>query len=215
MCQLVYAISHSGAGVIKDMNFAAFTSYMLLMTFTPGPNNIMSMANAAKHGFKRGLRFNFGVLAGCLIVITGCAVFTTFLYDLMPQIEPVMVCVGTAYILWLAWSVWRNAPKDGKKWTMETNSIITGMVLQLVNVKIIFYGITAMSTFIMPHYRGFAALFPFVLLMAFTGFLGTCCWALSGALFVSFFAKHKKMVNACLALMLIYCALSQLLGVYG
>lgn len=197
------------------MNVAAFTSYVLLMTFTPGPNNIMSMANAAKHGFKGGLRFNFGVLAGFLVIITGCAIFTSFLYDLVPQIEPYMVFIGAAYILWLAWSIWRDEPKSGKKRAMETNSVMSGMVLQFVNVKVILYGITAISTFILPYYRGFTALLPFVLLMSVTGFISTCCWALSGAVFVSFFDKHKKAANAFLALLLVYCAISQLMGLRG
>lgn len=197
------------------MNTAAFLSYMLLMTFTPGPNNIMAMANSAKHGFKGGLRFNFGVLAGFLVIMTGCAIFSSLLYDLMPKIEPVMICAGAAYIMWLAWSIWRDAPKNGKKHALETNSVVSGMILQLVNAKVILYGITALSTFILPYYRGFSALLPFILLMAFAGFVSTCCWSLSGAVFVSFFDKHKKTVNALLALLLVYCALSQLSGLFG
>lgn len=194
------------------MNTAAFLSYMLLMTFTPGPNNIMAMANAAKHGFRVSLRFNCGVLAGFLVIMTVCAVFTSLLYNLVPQVEPVMICAGAAYILWLAWSIWRDSPGNGKKKTMDTSSFISGLILQFVNAKVILYGITALSTFILPHYRGFSALLPFVLLMSVVGFISTCCWALSGAVLVSFFDRHKKIVNAVLALLLVYCALSQLSG---
>lgn len=188
---------------------------MMLMSFTPGPNNITAMANSAKHGFKGGLRFNLGVLTGLLVIMIGCAVFTSFFYDLVPQIAPVMVCVGAAYILWLAWSIWRDAPKDSKKRTMETNSVISGVILQFVNVKVFLYYITVLSTFILPHYRGAAALLPFMLLIPVVGFISTCCWSLSGAVFVSFFAKHKKVVNAFLALLLAYCAVSQLTSVLG
>ncbi|HWJ02835.1 MAG TPA: lysine transporter LysE, partial [Verrucomicrobiae bacterium] len=34
-------------------NFAAFLSYVLVTSFTPGPNNIMSMSNASRYGFKK------------------------------------------------------------------------------------------------------------------------------------------------------------------
>lgn len=197
------------------MNIAAFTSYMILMSFTPGPNNITAMANSAKHGFSGGLRFNLGVLAGLFIIMTGCAVFTSFFYDLVPQIAPVMVCVGSAYILWLAWSIWRDAPKGSKKRTIEINRVISGMILQFVNAKVFLYYITILSTFILPHYRGFAALFPFMLLIPVVGFISTCCWSLSGAVFMSFFSRHKKVINAFLALMLVYCAVSQVMGVFG
>ena len=194
------------------MNYAPYLSYIFLMAFTPGPNNIMAMTNAGKHGFVGGIRFNFGVLCGTLIVMSLCAAFTSLLHGLIPQIEPVMLCVGAAYILWLAWTVWRDSPHAEKKHVMQTNSLTTGMMLQFVNAKVIAYGITGISTFLLPHYSGFAALFPFAVLMALVGFTSTCCWSLFGAVFETFFNRHRKITNACLALLLVYCAVSQLAG---
>ena len=194
------------------MNYMAFLSYIFLTAFTPGPNNIMAMSNAGKHGFKKGLPFNFGVLFGFLIIMTLCAVFTSLLYTFIPKIEPVMLCVGAAYILWLAWTVWRDNPHDDKKGVMQTNSVTSGMALQFINVKVILYGITGISTFLSPHFKSFAELIPFILLMSFVGFAGTCCWALFGSFFDLLFAKHKKAVNLFLALLLVYCAISQLSG---
>jgi len=196
------------------MNYAAYFSYIFLTAFTPGPNNIMAMSNAGKYGFRKGLRFNFGVLFGFLIVMTACAAFTALLYDIIPQIEPVMLCVGAAYILWLAWSVWRDHPHDNKKRVMQTNSITSGMVLQFINVKAVLYGVTGMSAFILPYFKGFFALLPFVLLMSLVGFAGTCCWSLFGAVFEMLFSKYKKVMNALLALLLVYCAVSQLAGLF-
>lgn len=190
------------------MNFAAFFSYIFLAAFTPGPNNIMALSNAGKYGFKKGLRFNFGVLFGFLIVMSLCGVFTSLLYSYIPKVEPVMVYVGAAYILWLAWSVWRDKPKENKKHIMESNSIISGMVLQFVNIKVILYGITAMSTFILPNYRSAGFLMLFVLLLSLTGFAGTCCWAMFGAMFERLFREHKKTTNLIMALLLVYCAIS-------
>ncbi|WP_312815044.1 hypothetical protein [Sedimentibacter sp.] len=40
-------------------NLSAFISYAFITSFTPGPNNIMSMTNATKYGFKKSLPFNF------------------------------------------------------------------------------------------------------------------------------------------------------------
>lgn len=196
------------------MNYAAFLSYICLTAFTPGPNNIMAMTNSSKYGFKKGFRFNLGVLLGFLVVMLVCAAFTSLLYGFVPQVEPVMLCIGGAYILWLAWTVWRDPQHDGKKRVLQTNSIISGMVLQFINVKVILYGITGMSTFILPYYKSFFALLPFVLLMTLTGFVANCCWALFGAVFETFFNKYRKIMNAVLALLLVYCAVSQLAGLF-
>lgn len=188
------------------MNFAAFFSYVFLTAFTPGPNNIMSMTNASKYGFNKSFPFNLGVLYGFLIVMSCCAAFSTFLYDFIPSIKPVMLYVGATYILWLAWTVWRNKPHEGKEEISSTNTVISGMFLQFVNVKVILYGITAMSSFVLPYYQDFAIVTIFVLILAAVGFASTCCWALFGAAFERLFKKYDKFLNPIMALMLVYCA---------
>ena len=45
-------------------NVFAFLSYVVVTTFTPGPNNVMSMSNASRYGFRRSMRFTTGVCAG-------------------------------------------------------------------------------------------------------------------------------------------------------
>ena len=195
------------------MNFAAFFSYAFLTAFTPGPNNILSMTNAGKYGFKKSFPFNLGVFFGFLIVMSCCAAFSSLLYDLIPSIKPVMLGLGAAYILWLAWTVWRDKPHEGKKGLAQTNTVIAGMVLQFINIKVILYGITALSSFILPHYRGFAAIAGFVFILSAIGFTGTCCWALFGAAFERFFKKHRTVLNAVMALLLVYCAATMLLEI--
>ena len=133
------------------MNWAAFCSYVLLTAITPGPNNIMSMSNAAKYGFKRSFPFNVGVLLGFFVVMGLCAAFSSLLYEFIPSVKPYMLCLGAAYILWLAWSIWRDKPHAEKKSIFtRTNTVVAGAVLQLVNVKVILYGITSLSSFVLP-----------------------------------------------------------------
>ncbi len=195
------------------MNYAAFFSYVFLTALTPGPNNIMSMANAGKYGLKKSFPFNLGILAGFLLVMSCCAVFSTLLYDLIPAIEPVMLAGGAAYILWLAWTVWRDKPHSEKKGIGRTNSFVTGMALQFINVKVILYGITAMSSFILPYYRDIADVFQFAVLLSVVGFASTCCWAVFGAAFERFFKKYSKILNAVMALALVYCAVTMLMDI--
>lgn len=42
-------------------NWRTFLVYILVMTFTPGPNNIMAMVTAGKYGFKKAMEFVAGV----------------------------------------------------------------------------------------------------------------------------------------------------------
>lgn len=195
------------------MNLVAFFSYVFLTAFTPGPNNIMAMTNAGKYGFKKSFSFNIGVLFGFLIVMSCCAVFSSQLYDVIPSVKPVMLCIGATYILWLAWTIWRDKPKEGKKGSSQTNTIVSGMVLQFINVKVILYGITALSSFVLPYYQSFVAVGAFVLILSIIGFVGTCCWALFGATFEQIFKKYGKALNAVMALLLVYCAATMILNI--
>ena len=115
----------------------AFISYMFVSCITPGPNNLMCMANGTKHGFKKSMRFCFGVTSGftlILLIAIGC---NFFIYNYIPVIIRVMTPLGAAYILWLAWIIWRDKPKpkkeEKKKPQLDTTSLWAGMILQFVN----------------------------------------------------------------------------------
>lgn len=43
-------------------SWIGFLSYVFITAFTPGPNNIMSMSNASRLGFKKAFPFNLGIL---------------------------------------------------------------------------------------------------------------------------------------------------------
>lgn len=189
-------------------NFAAFLSYVLVTTFTPGPNNIMSMSNASRYGFKKSIFFNVGIFVGFLIIIALCSVFSVTLYNLIPSIKPVMTYIGAVYILWLAWKTYKSTPHSENKSEKQTNTFLAGLLLQFVNPKVILYGITTVSTFIVPYYKSVLVLAAFSVILAFIGFVSTCCWALFGSMFQRFLVKNDKVINTVMALLLVYCAVS-------
>jgi threonine/homoserine/homoserine lactone efflux protein len=189
-------------------NFAAFLSYVLVTTFTPGPNNIMSMSNASRYGFKKSIFFNIGILVGFFIIISLCSIFSVSLYNLIPSIKPIMTYIGAIYILWLAWKTYKSAPHSESKSEKQTNTFMSGLLLQFVNPKVILYGITTVSTFIVPYYKSAFVLTGFSAILAFIGFVSTCCWALFGSMFQRFLIKNDKLVNTIMALLLVYCAVS-------
>lgn len=190
------------------MNFSAFFAYTFLTAFTPGPNNIMFMTNASRNGFKRTLQFLAGIIAGFFLVMIACTVFSSLLYDFIPSIRPAMLGIGAVYMLWLAWTVWRDKPHEERSGITRGNSFLSGMLLQFVNVKIILYGITAMSAYVLPHFQDAVSVLLFAVLLSAIGTLGCFCWAMFGAFFEKLFNQHRKGMNAVMALLLVYCAAS-------
>ncbi|MDR3050573.1 MAG: LysE family transporter [Oscillospiraceae bacterium] len=194
------------------MLWSSFIPYMLISIFTPGPNTITAMVNAGKHGFRKGLRFNVGVLAGFFLLMLCCAAFSSLLQTALPAIKPYMTWLGAAYLLWLAWVTLRDRPhRTGRAPRLQTNSVLTGALLQFVNIKVILYGITAFSGYILRSYTAWPTLALFALGMACVGFISTSCWALFGSVFDRLFSRHRRALNAVMALLLVYCAASLLL----
>lgn len=189
------------------LNVTAFSSYIIVTTFTPGPNNIMSMSNASRYGFKQSIRFNIGIFAGFLIVMALCDLFSVALYSIIPTIKPVMTCIGAAYILWLAWKTLKTEP-HGNNDPKITNTFLSGFGLQFVNPKLILYGITIFSAFIVPNYKSTVSLAGFTLLLALVGFTATCCWAVSGAVFQRFLIRKDRTINVLMSILLVYCAIT-------
>lgn len=142
-----------------------------------------------------------------MIIIALCTVFSAGLYELVPSVKPVMTIIGAIYILWLAWRILRGDP-NGHENVKATNSFQSGLLLQFVNVKVILYGLTAVSTFILPYYDSSVVLFMFTIFLAFCSFASTCCWAVFGAAFQKFLSRHSRLVNTVMSLMLVYCAVS-------
>lgn len=192
-------------------NIAAFLSYVCLTSFTPGPNNIMSMTNASKYGFKKSITFNIGIFIGFFITIVLCSFFSLTLYNLLPSIKPIISVIGAAYILLLAWKTFKSSDHHTSGNETYTNTFLSGLFMQFVNPKVILLGITTVSSFIIPYYNSVVILILFSVLLAFIGFVSTCCWSLFGALFQKFMIKNHNMVKYIMTMLLIYCAVSLLI----
>jgi threonine/homoserine/homoserine lactone efflux protein len=187
-------------------NAFAFISYVALTTFTPGPNNIMAMANASRHGLKRSMRFTLGVCAGFFLIVGLSIMFTIALYAAIPTIKPVMTVIGAGYILWLAYKTVTSSP-HGEKSSGES-TFLSGMLLQFLNPKAILYGITAASTFIVPYYHAVPVLVGFAAALALVSLASTSLWALFGSVFQRFMATNHRAVGYVMGALLVYCAVS-------
>lgn len=188
-------------------NWLAFLTYAFITAATPGPNNIMSMSNGGRLGFRGALPFNFGIWAGFSAVMLLCTAFCTTLTNLIPAVKTPMLIAGAAYMLHLAWGTFRSSGVIDED--HSRSGFYAGMLLQFINPKIYIYGIMSMQAYILPFYAGEPlTLALFALLLAFIGFAFTLCWSAFGSAFRLLFSRHTKTVNTIMALLLVYCAAS-------
>ena len=188
-------------------NWISFFTYVIVTCITPGPGNIMAMSNGSRKGFKRALPFNFGILFGLLAVTILCTVFLSMLAELIPIIKTPMLFIGAAYMLYLAWAVFRSSGNIEEK--QLHGGLVSGLILQFINPKLYIYCIMSLEVYILPYYGGRPpALLGFAVLLSIFGFAATLCWSGFGSVFKWLFSTHAKKVNTVMALLLVYCAVS-------
>jgi threonine/homoserine/homoserine lactone efflux protein len=191
-------------------NTPAFLLYVLITTITPGPNNILSMSNAARVGLRRAMPFNLGILCGLGIMFGLCTALSAALYAWLPALALPMKCAGAAYMVYLAAKIYLSAPprEGGGDAAQQGMTFITGLTLQFVNMKIIVYGLTAMGSYILPAFTAPPILAGFAIFFTLTCFGANISWALFGSLFFKLFTRKQKLINTIMALLLLYCAAS-------
>ena len=188
-------------------NWFSFLTYAVVTAVTPGPNNIMSMSNGSRKGFKKALPFNFGIGVGFSIVMLLCTAFCNTLSAMIPRIKMPMLIIGAAYMLYLAWETFRSGGNIEENHSGE--GFASGLLLQFINPKIYIYCIVSMESYILPYYHGqIVPLVCFAFLLALIGFAFTLCWSAFGSAFKWLFSKHDKIVNSIMSLLLVYCAIS-------
>jgi cysteine/O-acetylserine efflux protein len=184
-------------------------TYVLISTFTPGPSNISSSSLAVLHGYKKTLNYQEGLAIGVFSLMVLSGLLSTVLLGIFPLLEPIMRYVGAVYILYLAYGVLKASysftETDGKPL-----GFVHGLMLNVLNPKLIVYAFTLFSAFLAPITKNAALVVLVAVLLALTSFCATSLWALFGTAIKTYLRnpRLKAIVNIVLALLLVYTALS-------
>lgn len=191
--------------------FLDMTVSACVTVWSPGPNNILLLSTSSKYGAKKNLRLMLGIWTGSLTLMCLSGIFCSTLSNVIPGIQPIMKYVGAAYILYLAWQTFKRQPPTDAAFEKEP-SYFMGLFLQLVNVKIIIYGLTMFSSFILPYENRIPVLFLFAVYLMILGAIGNLIWAFAGNILKRFYQDHYKGMNLIMSLLLVWCAL-RIIGV--
>lgn len=189
---------------------SAFLTFTFITAFTPGPNNILALSSGSRYGFRGSTPIVAGICTGFLCVMIVCGVTAFSISVLSDRVITVMKYVGCAYIIWLAWKIATENITNTDTAQTKTG-FLSAFILQFVNIKIIIYGLAAFSSFVLPYYDSSMAVILFILVLTLIGSAGVLTWALVGSALQRFFARHARVTNVIMAVMLLGCAVSLLL----
>jgi cysteine/O-acetylserine efflux protein len=192
-------------------DFQAFLIYLLITTFTPGPNNILSMTNAMRFGYRRVQGFLVGVFLGFFLVLLLSAFLNLVLVNLVPQAESWLKMLGAVYMMILGVQIILVKPQKDDQKQRGLNTFWAGFGLQFLNVKGILYGVTIYATFIIQTFRQPHILALFALMLAAAGYLSVTLWALAGSWLHNLAWRYQRWINIGMGLLLIYSAVISLI----
>jgi len=84
---------------------AALFSFGVVISITPGPNNIMLATSGVNFGLWRTVPQMAGITTGVLLAIIGTGLGLGTVFSLYPLVRQVLQGMGIAYTLWLSWKL--------------------------------------------------------------------------------------------------------------
>ncbi|MGG0738865.1 LysE family translocator [Niallia taxi] len=186
------------------MNITSFILYCFIVTFTPGPTNIVILSTVHKNGTKKALEYTYGATIAFGFLLSVSAVLNSILVAFIPKILILMQIIGSIYMLFLAYQVYKTNKDKPKSMEKQTGTFLSGFFMQFLNPKVLLFTLTVIPTFIMPYHVSLSKIILSVITITVIGFLAFITWVLFGALFKSFLQQHEKMVNVLMALFLVY-----------
>ena len=181
----------------------SYLPYALITTFTPGPNNIMSLYSVSHGGWKNGGKVIAGIGIGFCAVMMIVIMFCNKLAEYAPELIKYFKYIGAAYILWLAVHIALSKPSESQETTM---SITKGFFLAVSNVKVILYLITIFTVYIVPSGADLIDMLWHGVFIVAVSAVSWCMWGGIGGILQKFLTKYYRPFNILMGIILLWCA---------
>lgn len=187
------------------MNLASFLIYCIVVTFTPGPSNIVILSSVQQVGARQTMQYVWGATLAFGLLLTASAFLNHLLAGVLPGILKVMQIVGGLYMVYLAYQIYKmGTTEDAPK---QVTGFWNGFIMQFVNPKVVLFTFTVIPSYVLPFYQSSFSSFLFVVLITFIGFLAYSSWVVFGTVFRMLLNRHQKLLSILMALFLLYSAI--------
>jgi threonine/homoserine/homoserine lactone efflux protein len=198
----------------------SFFGIAVLLSLTPGPDNLFVLMQSALWGRAAGIIVVLGLCTGLLAHTAAVAVGLAAVFAASPMAFTILKLAGAAYLAYLAWQAFR-APADAGQTQGATklaprSLYVRGIVMNLTNPKVLLFFLAFLPQFTTPTAGPLApqiillgAIFMLATLLVFTTvafFSGA-----AGAL-LQRSPRARRTLNLCAALVFIALALRLLIA---
>jgi threonine/homoserine/homoserine lactone efflux protein len=131
--------------------FVSIAVFALVMTGTPGPNNVMLTASGANFGYRRSIPHFLGIALGLNTLIVLSAAGLDVLFRLYPAAHTGLKVAGCSYLLYLSWKI--ATTKNTNNASVANNeesapmTLLQAALFQFLNPKAWMMSVAAVGTF--------------------------------------------------------------------
>lgn len=154
-------------------------SYCLLMSGTPGPNNVMLTTSGAHFGYRATLPQILGILLGGFVLTLACCLGLGQLFLAWPLAQQVLRIGGALYLLYLAWKLGGASIAQAQP-LLRPLGFAHGALFQFVNPKNWLKAVTLASVFMPAGLPPLQAALLVGFISVLMGFPAISLWTLFG-----------------------------------
>ncbi|UWU91080.1 LysE family translocator [Bradyrhizobium sp. CB1015] len=116
--------------------FYAFLVFMVVMYFTPGPNNIMLLSSGLTYGFRRTIPHIVGIVLGFAFMVAAVGLGLGSVFLAYPILQTILKYAGAAYLIYLAAAIAMAGPaKPGEEKGRGPMTFWGAAMFQWINAK--------------------------------------------------------------------------------
>lgn len=187
-------------------------SFAFVTSVTPGPNNILLTASGIRFGLRRSLPHILGIQFGVAIQLALSAFGVGLIIMNTPIIYSIIRVAGTAYLLYLAWTLRKNIVIHGNQADQEAKpfTFVQAALFQFVNPKAWVMTLTAGSLFVPELNSRLASIALLCIVFSSVGGPSSGSWAVLGAAIKTYLADPfwQRCFSIVMIVLTIYCAIA-------
>jgi threonine/homoserine/homoserine lactone efflux protein len=183
----------------------AVLPFLVSMSFTPGPNNIMVATSGVNFGFRRTLPHMFGITIGVALMLLLVGFGLGQVFVAMPLVHPILKAIAALYLIYFAWRIATAARVGGADQPSRPLTVLQGAAFQCVNVKAWIVAVSGITTYTVIDESLPLQIIQIAALSAGMALLSVLCWTLFGQWLRQFLntARRLRWFNGAMAVLLI------------
>lgn len=151
------------------------------------------------------MRIWWGFVIGFLFIDTTLVLVTHFLGDILGPYVKYLSYAGALYMLCLAVMIIVKSGQS-KEDMAKSCTVRTGIIIEVTNVKVWMFCLTALGTFVLPYSSSFIDLAKVGVLLTLAGPVANLVWLVAGAGLNSLTERYGRLIDIILAAVLVLSA---------